>query len=255
MASRIHIASSLIILACIGTTGCATSRLEVSNPSRTPNARGIVFAVAGAGGSDATSTALRQEIEAAGLPLNVESVDWSHGHGRFLSDQMHWEHARSEGVRLAERVTAYRAECPTGDVYLVGHSAGSAVALAAGDVLPAGSLRRIVLLAPSVSADYDLRPALRSAQDGIDVFLSGRDVLYLGVGAAITGTADRRWLSPAAGRTGFRQKAECSEDAALYQKLHQHGWQPGVEWTGNHGGHYDGYKPAYLRSYVLPLFQ
>ena len=242
------------MLACIG-TGCAVSHQAVSNQCRTPNARGTVFAIGGAGGSDSTSLALRQEVLGTGLPLNVESVDWSHGYGRFLSDQMDWGHARREGVRLAERVNACRQECPTGEVYLVGHSAGCAVALAAGDVLPAGSVGRIVLLAPSVSADYDLRPALRSARDGIDVFFSGRDVFYLGFGAAITGTPDRRWSSPAAGRTGFRQRAECSEDVALYQKLHQHGWQPNVEWTGNHGGHYDGYKPAYLRSYVLPLFQ
>jgi pimeloyl-ACP methyl ester carboxylesterase len=255
VASRIHIASPLIILASIGTVGCATPFQDVSNQLRTPNARGVIFAISGAGGSEATSAALQQEVLGAGLSLNLESVDWSHGYGRFLSDQMDWEHARREGTRLAKRVIAYRQEYPEGDVYLVGHSAGCGVALAAGDVLPPGSLRRIVLLAPSVSADYDLRAALRSARDGIDVFFSSRDVFYLGLGAAIIGTPDRRWSSPAAGRIGFRQKAECSEDAALYQKLRQHDWQASVEWTGNHGGHYDGFKPAYLRSYVLPLFQ
>jgi pimeloyl-ACP methyl ester carboxylesterase len=98
-----------------------------------------------------------------------------------------------------------------GDVYLVGHSAGCAVALAAGDVLPPDSLRRIVLLAPSISADYDVRPALRSARDGIDVFFSSRDVFYLGFGAAITGTADRRWSSPAAGRTGSDRRLNAAK--------------------------------------------
>ena len=255
MASQVHTAGALIIAACIGASGCAISREKIPNQLRAPDARGIIFGVGGAGGSESTTAALRQEVLGAGLPLNVEPVDWSHGNGRFLSDQMDWEHARSEGIRLAQRVNEYRRVFPMGDVYLIAHSAGCAVALAAGDVLPPDSLRRIVLLAPSISADYDVRPALRSARDGIDVFFSSRDVFYLGFGAAITGTADRRWLSPAAGRTGFRQKAERCEDTALYQKLRQHPWQPSVEWTGNRGGHYDGFKPAYLRSYVLPLLQ
>ncbi len=160
----------------------------------------------------------------------------------------------AEGQRLAARIIALRVQRPDYDVYLVGHSAGCTVVLSAAENLPADAVKRIVLLAPSVSADYDLRRALRSSRNGIDVFFSGRDYYYLGIGVALTGTADRRWTSPAAGRTGFRPLVENCYDAALYQKLHQHGWDPCVEWTGNRGGHYDGYKPDYLRSYVLPLF-
>jgi hypothetical protein len=106
VASRIHIASPLIILASIGTVGCATPFQDVSNQLRTPNARGVIFAISGAGGSEATSAALQQEVLGAGLSLNLESVDWSHGYGRFLSDQMDWEHARREGTRLAKRVSS-----------------------------------------------------------------------------------------------------------------------------------------------------
>ena len=89
-----------------------------------------------------------------------------------------------EGQRLACRVTALRQASPAAEVYLVGHSAGCAVVLAAAESLPPGGVNRIILLAPSASLDYDLRPALRCARGGIDVFYSDRDVAYLGLGVS-----------------------------------------------------------------------
>jgi hypothetical protein len=136
-------------------------------------------------------------------------------------------------------------------VTLLGHSAGAAVVLGAAENLPPGVIDEIVVLAPSVSRDYDLRPALRSSARGIDAFSSENDRLALGVGTYVLGTADRRWV-PAAGRVGFRPIVESSEDAALVAKLRVHPWHPIVAWTGNHGGHDDSYRSGYLRAYVLP---
>jgi pimeloyl-ACP methyl ester carboxylesterase len=211
-----------------------------------------VFAVDGAGGFQATSRSLHRAILDAGLPLYVESVAWSHGFGRFLADQVDEEHAREEGRCLAERIQGWHQKAPGKPVYLVAHSAGSAVALAAAESLPPGSVERIVLLAPAVSRSYDLRSALRCAKQGVDVFHSERDWGYLGLGTAVVGTADRRW-EPAAGRVGFRPEVTTPEDAALYEKLRQHPWDSCVEWTGNHGGHYGPYQARFLRAYVLPL--
>jgi hypothetical protein len=214
---------------------------------------GVVFAADGAGDFQATSAALRQVVEDEGLPLCVEKVDWSHGYGRILSDQMDWDHARTEGLKLAWRVAAERQCHPDGQIYLVGHSAGSGVVLSAAEALPPATVDRIILLAPSVSEGYDLRPALRCARYGVDVFCSNRDVGYLGLGVALFGTADGYWGCPAAGLNGFWPVVETPQDAALYSKLCQHPWHPCVEWTGNHGGHYGGYQPNHLRAYVLPL--
>jgi pimeloyl-ACP methyl ester carboxylesterase len=246
--------SLLSLLLLPVSAGCVTSQGAVCTHRLAANPRGAVFSADGAGGWEATSEALQSAVEEAGLSLYVEPVEWSHGFGRVFSDQMDLGHAQCEGQRLAARIATLRQEHPEWDIYLVGHSAGCTVVLSAGANLPPNTVKRIVLLAPSVSADYDLRPALRSSRDGIDVFFSPRDVFYLGVGIALTGTADRRWSSPAAGRTGFRPIVENCQDAPLYSKLRQHGWDPCVEWTGNRGGHYDAYKSAYLRSYVLPLF-
>jgi pimeloyl-ACP methyl ester carboxylesterase len=209
--------------------------------------------VDGAGGFQATTSALSDSVTEAGIPLRVELVEWTHGYGRVLADQTDFEHARCQGQRLAALVAERIRASPEQPVYIVGHSAGSAVALAAAESLPRDSLARVILLAPSVSADYDLRPALASARGGIDVFYSPRDVGYLGVGVAVVGTADRQWGTPAAGRTGFRAQIHCPGDAELYARLRQHPWDRSIVWTGNRGGHYDGYKPGYLRAYVLPL--
>jgi hypothetical protein len=111
---------------------------------------------------------------------------------------------------------------------------------------------RIVLLAPSVCASYDLRPALRGARCGIDVFHSGRDRLILGLGMRVVGTADRGCRT-AAGQYGFTPVVASPADAALYARLHQHPWDPVVQWSGNDGGHYGSNQAGFLRAYVLPL--
>ncbi len=221
-------------------------------PTLVAGQRGIVFAVDGAGGFESTSEALRQVAAEAALPLEVESFWWSHGCGRVLADQVDFGHAQDQGRRLAYRVAAVRQLRPDAEVYLVGHSAGTAVVLAAAESLPPQSIDRIILLAPSVSACYDLRPALRASRGGIDCFYSSRDIAYLGIGTALVGTADRR-LCPAAGRVGFCPRTATTADAALYTGLHQHPWDPSLGWTGHKGGHYGAYQLDHLKLFVLPL--
>ena len=126
------------------------------------------------------------------------------------------------------------------------------VALSA-DALPPDSIERIILLSPSIASDYDLRPSLRSAREGIDVFCSRLDIWQLGLGVALVGTADGCHGCDAAGRIGFQPQLQCPEDATLYAKLRQHPWDPAVAWTGNLGGHYGSNRAEFERAYVLPL--
>jgi pimeloyl-ACP methyl ester carboxylesterase len=232
--------------------GCAAFVQEVHAPPALSETRGIVFAADGAGDFHATSLSLCRVVSDCSLPLRVQPFEWSHGFGRIFADQIDHAHARAAGCQLAAQVEAYHRACPEHAIYLVGHSAGSLVVLTAAEALPPGTVERIVLLAPSVSAGYDLRPALCHAREGIDVFYSPRDWWFLGVGTTLVGTADGGWHCPA-GRIGFRPLEETPEDGVLYSKLRQHAWHPCVEWAGNHGGHYGGYQPDYLRAYVLPL--
>ncbi len=243
----------VLILAGVGGSGCAAHRHEVYSPCLDAGLHGVIFSVDGAGGFLSTSKALSQAVAEAHLPLAVQPVDWTHGYGRFLADQIDWAHSRQCGRELARNIVAFHQAYPAGKVYLVAHSAGSAVALAAAEASPPGSIDRIILLAPSVASDYDLKPALQSTKGGIDVFCSKRDIWQLGIGVAILGTADGCRGCTAAGRIGFQNSSGDPRDAALYAKLRQHSWDACQAALGNHGGHYGTYKPGFLQAFVLPL--
>jgi pimeloyl-ACP methyl ester carboxylesterase len=217
-----------------------------------PSPVGVVFVANGSGDVRILSSNLRQVLADTCTPLQVETFIWSHGRGRVLADHTDYANMRAQGCRLAAQVGACRHQCPGCRIYLIGHSAGCAVVLAAAEMLPTESVDRIILLAPSVCADYDLRRALCTARCGIDVFCSHRDRLVLGLGMRLVGTADRRGRI-AAGQRGFVPIIMWPTDAALYAKLREHPWGPDVTWTGNWGGHSGCNRASFLRAYVLPL--
>jgi pimeloyl-ACP methyl ester carboxylesterase len=255
MAPRISYARQAMLgLILAGVAGCAAGRGSIEpRTACCGGSAGTVYAVDGPGNFQASSSALRDAIAAERLPLCVETFDWSHGYGRVFADEVDRAHSLEAGKRLACLITARRQAFPDAPIYVVGHSAGSGVVLAAAEALPPDAVDRILLLAPSVSADYDLRPALRTTRKTIDVFYSCRDQVYLGFGTALFGTADRRFGSDVAGRCGFHPVIQSPADARLYRKLWQHPWHPGLESVGNFGGHYGAYQPGYLKAYVLPL--
>jgi pimeloyl-ACP methyl ester carboxylesterase len=213
---------------------------------------GLVFVADGAGDFRATSQALRQAITEEELPLTLETFLWSHGYLRIIADQTDLPYTRLQGHRLAGRVRDCRVLYPDTPIYLVGHSAGAAVVLAAAEALPPGYLDRVILLSPSTPADYDLRGALRAVRTGIDVFHSPADGWYLRCGVFLTGLVRGR-LSAPSGRGGFEPAVCSAEDAASYAKLHQYPWGPWLSWTGHEGGHFGCYQQGYLRAFVIPL--
>jgi pimeloyl-ACP methyl ester carboxylesterase len=239
----------LVLLA----SGCAGAPMRIETlPAPVPGARAVVLVIDGAGGFTTVYDALDRTIKEQCLPLQLESVGWQHGGGRFIADQTEPEYARNAGRRLAERVRMMQQQNPGVPVSLVAHSAGSAVALACAESLPPDSLDRIVLLAPAVSCHYDLRCALSSARRGIDVFTSERDWFYLGLGIRLLGTTDGR-CDQAAGKVGFVVPPATAADAALYARLRQHPWDPSLTWTGHDGGHTGTYRQVFLRTRIVPL--
>jgi pimeloyl-ACP methyl ester carboxylesterase len=214
----------------------------------------VVLCVPGAGGFPLICETLAEGIQEQGLPLATEPFEWTHGYLRVLSDHLDTEHICCQAHRLAGRIAALKQECPTRSVSVLAHSAGCMVCLEAARLLPPNSLNHMILLAPAVSAEYDLRPALACAAGGVDVFYSRRDWWALGLGIAVLGTADRRWEA-AAGRVGFQPEGVCPGDEALFARLRQHPWDWCMTWAGNWGGHYGAYRPTYLRAYVLPLLR
>jgi pimeloyl-ACP methyl ester carboxylesterase len=214
----------------------------------------VVFVADGAGDFRAASTSLRETAAADGWPLDVRTYVWSHGFLRNLADHTDYAWARDKGRELAGVVMAQKQARPNEPVSLVGHSAGSYVVLVAAENLPPDALERIVLLAPSVSSHYDVRPALRATRNGMDVLYSKNDRLWLGAFTAVAGTTDAAMETRPAGRFGFEPQAT-PEELPLYAKLRQYEWNATLDQTGHDGGHYGAYQPGHLRKFVLPLFQ
>ena len=210
-----------------------------------PDSRPLIWIVDGAGDLRGCSNAFTNANMLAGGPMDLTVFPWSHGYRRIFLDQVDTKHSRMQGARLAERILERKKAEPGRRVIVVAHSAGAGVALAAGDVLPAGTVDRMILLAPSVSTGYDLRPSLAASREGIDVFCSKKDWVALGFVTRVIGTVDKRW-APAAGRHGFRSWCEPSQ-------LRQHFWTAEQAWTGHTGGHYGMHAPAFLHTYVFPL--
>jgi pimeloyl-ACP methyl ester carboxylesterase len=230
-----------------------THSLEPQAQATTCPKAPLVFILDGAGGFGYASRIIGSTIAEANLPIEVRSFSWTHGYCRVLSDQMHASHSRREARILANVLWQCKQANPDRPISLLGHSAGCGVALLAAEELPPNTLERIVLLAPAVSSGRDLRGALRSSCQGIDVFISSHDWACLGLGTTLMGTTDRRWTVGAAGKNGFQPIVASPEDEALYAKLRQYPWDASLMWTGHKGGHYGSYQPGFLRVFVLPL--
>ncbi|MCI0739072.1 MAG: alpha/beta hydrolase [Gemmataceae bacterium] len=238
-------------LTALGSFGCALRHRELIVP-KTPIPRdGVVFAADGAGNFQAASKNFRAAVQKSDAPLDVITVPWSHGDYRMVADQIDEAHARQQGAELAATIEKLRDEQPGARVHLLGHCAGSMVILAALEELPPDSVECVFLLSPSVSARYDLRPALRAVSRGLHVYYSKFDMTYLGWYTGIIGNADRRW-GPSSGRIGF-EVSFTPEEVDLVAKLHQHPWKPWYIILGNNGGHFGNYQPEFVRKHILPL--
>lgn len=223
------------------------------HPPGGPDDRPLVWVVDGAGDLRGCSNALSYANLQAGSPVEMVVFVWSHGHGRLLMDQLDMGHARAQGARLAEKIRERRAREPGRRVVVVAHSAGSAVALAATQSMPPDAIDRLILLAPSVSTGYDVRPALTAASEGLDVFCSKKDWVALGFVVRVIGTTDRFWSGSAAGRYGFLPKGSAVPAEPNAAKLRQHFWTADVAWTGHTGGHHGMHAPVFVQTYLFPL--
>ena len=109
-ASRFFICLVLVVPATLGGSGCAGSRPSLLAIKAPVTEAGIVFVVDGAGNFQACSEHLRQALEDARLPIQKDArlpiqevtVEWSHGFGRIIADQIGYAYARAQGCQLAQ---------------------------------------------------------------------------------------------------------------------------------------------------------
>jgi hypothetical protein len=234
-----RLAATLVAAVALGLCRPPASR---SDPAPQPP---LLWVVDGAGDIHGCSTGLKHAAAMYGLAIEFAVINWGHGYRTIVKDQIDFAHAKRQGVWLADEIARSRREQPGRRIVLLAHSAGPAVALPAAERLPPGTLDRIILLAPSISTGYDVRPALAASREGMDVFCSRRDIWALGFGIRLVKTTDNRKTGDAAGRYGFKI-GDCDG------RLRQYFWSRDLAWTGHDGGHYGSYAPAHAKLFLFP---
>ena len=229
-----------------------TVLLAGAQPAAPSPKPGIILVVGGTGGIDTVGHAARWALPWVGVHHEVRDFVWTHGRGRILQDLQDTRHCREKADELAAEVLRLKAADADRPIYLVGKSGGAGLVLAAAEQLPLAMIERIILLSAAVSPAYDLRPALRATRHEIVSFYSPFDRFMLGWGTSHFGTIDR-YYGPSAGLRGFAVPAGLdAEDRALYQRLVQVPWRPGMIWEGYAGGHVGTSMPAFIAKEVAP---
>jgi alpha-beta hydrolase superfamily lysophospholipase len=217
-----------------------------------------VLVADGVGGLDLCGTALRYVLGAEGLPYAIRVFPWGHGFGRWLADLTDVSNRDLKAAMLADAVRRFRTWRLEDPVFLVGKSGGCGVIVKALEELGPASVERAIFLSPALSPQYDLTRALRAVRKELVVFWSPLDVIILGAGTRVFGTADRV-RTASAGMVGFRlpgtAAATDEERTRQYAKLRHVRWAPRMAASGYLGGHLGPDSPIFLRNYVVPLLR
>ncbi|MBI3822400.1 MAG: alpha/beta fold hydrolase [Planctomycetes bacterium] len=214
---------------------------------------GLVIIVEGIGGLDMIGKSADHAFKRAGLPHEVHHFHWGHGAGKYLKDLQDTQHMLKKAEELAAFIRDYRAKHPNRPIYVVGKSAGTGIVLFAMQVLPPGSVERVILLSAGVAPTHDLRPALRASRLEVVSFYSRNDRYILGFGTSTFGTADR-YYGKAAGLTGFVVPSALNEqDRQLYTRLIQVPYSSRMLREGvSNGSHTSTSLPMFVSAEVVP---
>jgi len=237
-------------------TGCATT--QVLDPEMDQHGR--VYYLDGAGGGGVLvnwGRRVHKGLRRAGLKGSFCDCSWHTGLGVAADQAASAEYKRSQAQRVAESIYEYKTEYADRPVSIIGFSAGTAVTIYAVEALPQGCfVDDVVLLASSMSADYDLTDALGHVRNGVHVVTSEGDAVLRWL-VPLAGTADRRFRGDSvAGLYGFSLPADASDDTrSLYRKLAHIRWEPQFAQSGNHGGHTEVTNPDFIRRRVAVLLR
>jgi hypothetical protein len=209
----------------------------------------LVFAVNGAGGGTTLSDNLLDVNEDMHLGLRMQMVPWAR-HNAVYQDLIDHEAQIKAAARIACSVQVLRKDAPNAHIFFIAHSAGARVVLAAAEMLPPKSIDRIIVIAPAVTANYDLTTALKATRYGLDNFFSPEDRLLETV-AEKSPLADGA-RGPAAGRIGFRPCSSDQKTLEVYRcQVRQYKWND--QFHGN-GGHFAWVIRHNMKKVLPPLF-
>lgn len=243
--------AAIVLFLILNAAGCCTTKMYA--PERLE--QGYTVVLPGCMGNKALDPNVIKGLTDADIPSAIEMYDWTNGSANLLYNLRGLKRNRREAKKLAERIVDYQDKYPGRPVYLVGYSGGAGMAVMALEELPAErSVSSVVLLAPILAADYDLRVALSRAEWGIHNFYSTYDVPVLMVLSTAFGTMDGRHTI-AAGAIGFKTPKDLQgEDRRWYEDtLVQHPYTFDMAADGHWSDHFGWTKSGFIQHWVAPL--
>jgi hypothetical protein len=244
----------IAVAIAIGASGCSL----MQRPPTPTELDDVVFYCDGAGGGGPLTdwgTGVQKGLAEDGYEGEFRNFRWQTGLGALADQNTSVSFKRGKARELAGLMQQHWRKFPGGSVHLIGLSAGSAIAIFSLEELPKGlQADNVILLGSSLSADYDLTPALRHVRGEVHVFTSERDAV-LGLLVPLTGSADRRFVGTRlAGRYGFQMPPNASDDVQqLYSKVVNVQWDSARRAEGDRGGHTAATNPAFVRAYIAPI--
>ncbi len=245
---------AIALLCAMAATGCASVQRAATPTERDD----VVFYCDGAGGGGPLTNwgaSVQRGLELDGYEGDFRCFRWHTGLGILADQTTSAEYKRAKARELVGHMKAHWRRFPGGSVHLIGLSAGSAIVVHALEELPSRySVDNVVLLGSSLSADYDLRKALRRVRGEVYVFSSKRDRV-LQVFVPLTGTADRRRVGArVAGRYGIQLPPDADDETeALYSKIVNIEWDDERAAFGDSGAHTGTTNPRFVQRYIAPL--
>lgn len=226
---------------------CSLSHLDT--PMRQD--QGLVIILPGIEGPSYWNYNIAKGLEDGGVKNAIQIYDWgSKIPGGMLINIADYERNQLMATNLCDHIVKYKRRHSAGNVHIIGHSGGGGIAIMAAEKLPTNTkIATVILLAPALSPDYDLRLALRHVSVGIFNYYSELDMGFLGAGTSVAGTMDRKHTA-AAGAVGFKPSGAGSPEL---RKLQQIAWSPEMRGYGNYGGHMGWTSPAFVKRYLAPL--
>jgi pimeloyl-ACP methyl ester carboxylesterase len=215
--------------------------------------QGLTIVLPGIMGAGVLEDGIVRGLDRGGTPTAIELYDWTYGPLMMVYNLRAIDHNRREAEVIANKIVAYQDRYPGRPVNVVGYSGGGAEAVFVLEALPPGrNVTTAVLLAPTLSPNYDLQLAASHVQNGLRSFHSELDIPVLGVLVTAVGNSDGSHM-PAAGVLGFNGAEDAAYSPPGTAAVAQRAYDFDMLEQGHAGGHFGWRSPGFVATHVAPL--
>lgn len=222
--------------------------------------QGYVLVLPGSWGETPADHGIVRGLVDADIRAAIEIHDWTAGPSAagllMVPYNLRALKRNREQARLvAAKLVDYQQRYPGRPVQLIGYSGGGGVAVLALEALPPETkITNAVLLAASLGYNYDVQPALRHVEQGIQNFYSPLDVPVLMTLCTVVGNTDGSHRFPA-GAVGFHSASAVADvrKTTSGPQLKQYIYHPKMLATGHIGGHFGWISRPFVARHVAPV--